>query len=111
MTDTPRLNLTLTYLAPIPVGDEVDIVTIETPGLVWGWNVEDPILIDRATKIVWGPAGIPDGFSSEEGAGSDGATFREKSRRRGVVVLCVIESRGNGKYNHLQTKLSVARSA
>lgn len=108
-------QLEVQFLAAIPVGHEVVVQQLETPGFFSGWSDVGAVLLDRTSGILWAPALdhindrgplTPEHFLS----GSFGAGLRQKPGTTpfvGRVVACLVSTRGKGAPNHIITSLTL----
>ncbi|NOU27284.1 MAG: hypothetical protein HOO96_05185 [Polyangiaceae bacterium] len=104
-------TLTVSFLAPVAVGAEIVVVTIEEAGVFSGWNEAAPILVDRSTGIVFGSSSLPEQIH----AGDLDVERHSNGRFRRApdvapvtyrVASCLIRSR-SGDHANLNTVLGL----
>src|SRR5262245_2521767 len=105
------MRITVSFVAPIPVGAEALIVWTEESGLLGGWSECDPLVVDRTSGILYGPGWTP----TQLHAGDLEIEKYTESHRRSPdkppvaarVKSCLVVTRGEGKYNHMSTVLGL----
>jgi hypothetical protein len=103
-------TLTVPFLAPIAVGTEIVVVAIEQAGLFSGWSGAAPLIVDRATGVLYGAHWVPDPIHAGDldverhadgryrrAPGSPPLAFR--------VMSCLVRARGSGEHVSLDTVL------
>ncbi|WP_437933541.1 hypothetical protein [Sorangium sp. So ce341] len=106
------MYIELPFLAPIPVGNEVVVQSLERPTFFGGWEESEWIVLDRTTGIVWSPCTVPMGLTREN---FHSHHLGDHRRRRpnvaptlGRVVACQVSTKGIGETNHVVTGLTLA---
>jgi hypothetical protein len=113
--EDPPLVIDVDYLAPVPAGTEVSILSLSRPDAGFFGASEVSCVIDRGHRIVYGDLTLWELLTSstsstlpcDDVAAALGPSWVVARHVEGRVSCAVVTTRGEGKFNHIRTRLYV----